>query len=152
MSGQERNRERTRSAWGAQVLPLLPGNIKVENLGGGYYQLNFPAIPQVVGAVTTTHYIPFPHRVLSMYIKHTDSASVDESTDTLTFAAKFGLRLEVDFFSMATFSLSTNPDEAFLFHGDEATRNACNYEFTTTDVDAGNLVYITVILQALGGI
>jgi hypothetical protein len=140
------------SAWGGKVLPLLPGDIKTENLGGGFYQLDFPVITQVAGLVTTNHEVPFPHKIAALYVKHTDSAGVDESTDTLTFSAKFGLRPGVDAFSMAAFNLSTNPDEAFSFTGDEAVRNACRYEFKTTDVDAGNLVYVTMMVRALGEI
>ena len=140
------------SAWGARILPLLPGNIVAENLGGGYYQLDFPPITQIAGLVTTDHILPFPHRIVSLHVKHTDSTGANESTDTLTFAAKFALRRGIDFTSMASFSLSTNPDESFLFAGDEAARNACAYEFETTDVDAGNLVYITMIVRVLGKI
>lgn len=140
------------SAWGARVLPLLPGDIVAENLGGGFYQLEFPPILQTGGADVTVFEIPFPHRILALYIKHTDANKADESTDTLTFAAKFGLRQGIDFFSMASFSLSTNPDEAFLFSGDEAARNACTYEFTTTDAAANNFAVITMIVQALGEI
>ncbi len=123
-----------------------------ENLGGGFYQLDFPAITQVAGATETVFNIPFPHKVCAIHVKHTDAASADESTDALSFAAKFGLRREVDFFSMAAFNLSTNPDETFLFSQVEAVRNAAMYEFTTTDVGAGNLVYISMIVQALGEI
>ena len=140
------------SAWGGKVLPLLPGDIKTENLGGGFYQLDFPSIIQVAGLVTSNFEIPFPHKIAALYIKHTDSASVDESTDTLTFSAKFALRPGIEAFSMSSFSLSTNPDEAFTFTGDEAVRNACRYEFETTDVDAGNLVFISMIVRALGEI
>jgi len=145
-------RARIRSAWGARVLPLLPGNIKAENLGGGIYQLDFPKITDINGTVTTNFEIPFPHQIIALYTKHTDANGTDESTDTLTFSAKFGLRLEVQPFSMAAFSLSTSPDEAFLFPGSEAVRNACLYEFKTTETVADNLVYITMIVKALGGI
>jgi len=145
-------RTRTRSAWGARVLPLLPGDIKAENLGGGFYQLDFPVIVDAAATVTTNHEIPFPHRIYALYIKHTDANGVDESTDTLTFSAKFGLRQEVQPFSMAAFSLSTNPDEAFLFPGSEAVRNACLYEFKTTETVPNNLVYISMIVEALGEI
>jgi len=138
------------SAWGGKVLPLLPGGIKTENLGGGFYQLDFPPITQIVGLVTSNFEIPFPHVIAALYIKHTDSAGADESTDALTFSAKFGLRAEVQPFSMSAFNLSTNPDELFTFTGDQAARNACLYEFLTTDVDAGNLVYISMIVKALG--
>ena len=139
-------------AWGARILPLLPGGIVAENLGGGFYQLDFPSITQAAGLVTTNFEIPFPHKIAALYIKHTDAAGADESTDTLTFSAKFGLRSGIAPFSMSSFSLSTNPDEAFLFPGSEAVRNACLYEFVTTDVDAGNFVYISMIVQALGDI
>ena len=140
------------SAWGAHILPLLPGNIRTENLGGGFYQLDFPSITQAAALTTTNHVIPFPHKIAALYIKHTDAAGVDESTDTLTFSAKFALRPGIEAFSMSSFSLSTNPDELFTFTGDEAVRNACRYEFETTDVDAGNLVFITMIVRALGEI
>jgi hypothetical protein len=133
-------------------LPLLQGNIKAENLGGGFYQLDFPAITDTNGTVTTNHEIPFPHRIYALYIKHTDPNGADESTDTLTFSAKFGLRQEVQPFSMSAFSLSTKPDEAFLFPGSEAIRNACSYEFKTTETVDNNLVYISMIVQVLGEI
>lgn len=139
-------------AWGAQILPLLPGGIAVENLGGGFYQLDFPKITDFNGTVTTNHEIPFPHKIVALYVKHTDPAGVDESTDTLTFSAKFGLRANIQPFSMAAFSLSTSPDEHFTFTGNEAARNACLYEFQTTETVADNLVYISIILQALGEI
>ncbi len=139
-------------AWGARILPLLPGGIVAENLGGGFYQLDFPTITQIVGAVTTNHEIPFPHRVVALYVKHTDAAGADESTDALDFSAKFGLRSGISPFSMASFSGSTSPDESFTFTGSEAARNACLYEFVTTDVDAGNFVLISMIVQSLGEI
>jgi len=141
-----------RSAWGARILPLLPGGIKAENLGGGYYQLDFPVITDINGVVTTNHEIPFPHQIIALYIKHTDPNGADESTDALSFSAKFGLRLEVQPFSMSSFSLSTSPDESFLFPGSEAVRNACLLEFKTTEAVADNLVYITMIVRALGEI
>lgn len=147
---KEEGEDRQRSPWGARILPLLPGDIKVETLGGGFYQLDFPPITDINGTVTTNHMVPFPHRILSMYIKHTDAVSLDESTDALTFSAKFGLRAGIQPFSMAAFSGSTDPDEAFLFKGDEAARNACFYEFKTTETVADNLVYLSMIVQALG--
>lgn len=145
-------RMRTQSAWGARILPLLPGDIKAENLGSGFYQLDFPVMTQIVGTVTANHELPFPHRILALYIKHTDDAGADETTDALDFSAKFGLRREVQPFALSAFSGSTSADEAFLFPGSEAVKNACLYEFKTTDVDADNRVYISMIVQVLGDI
>jgi len=135
-------------------LPLLPGDIKAENLGGGFYQLDFPVIVDINGTVTTTREIPFPHQITALYVKHTDANGVDESTDTLTFAAKFALRPEIQPFAMAAFSLSTAPDNSFLFPGSEAVRNACLYQFETTAVAAGvgNLTFISMIIKTLGDI
>lgn len=152
MTGQGRERTREKGAWGARILPLLPGDIKVENLGGGFYQLDFPPITQIIGLVTTNHEIPFPHKIAALYIKHTDAVGADESTDALDFTAKFALRPGIEPFSMAAFAASTNPDEGFSFTNDESVRNACRYEFETTDVDAGNLVFITMMVRALGEI
>jgi len=140
------------SAWGARILPLLPGDIVAENLGGGFYQLDFPFITDINGTVTSNFEVPFPHKIAALYIKHTDPNGDDESTDSLTFSAKFGLKAGIQPFSMASFNLSTNPDEHFTFQGNEAARNACLYTFETTETVADNLVYVSMIVQALGEI
>lgn len=137
-------------AWGAKVLPLLPGDIIVANMGGGFYQLDFPRIAQTGANIVTNHVIPFPHRVVGLYIKQVDAALADAVVgDTLTFSAKFRLR-GVFNFAMAAF-VSDNPDESFLFTSDQGAHNACVYEFNT-DALNGHFVYITMFAQALGDI
>lgn len=136
--------------WGARILPLLPGDIKVDNMGGGFYQVDFPRIAQTGANVVTDHMVPFPHRIVGLYIKQVDAALDDAvAGDTLTFSAKFRLR-DIFNFAMAAF-VSDNPDEAFLFRSDEGVHNACSYEFNT-NATAGHFVYITIFLQALGEI
>lgn len=138
------------SAWGAKVLPLLPGNIRVENLGSGFYQLDFPVIAQTGANVVTNHEIPFPFRLTGMYVKQVDAALADAvAGDTLTFSAKFRLR-ETFNFAVAAF-VSDAPDEGFFFPSDEGARNACAWQFNT-DAKNGHFVYISMILQALGEI
>lgn len=136
------------SRWGAKILPLLPGGIKVINMGGGYYQLDFPAITQTGANVVTTHIIPFPHKLISMFVKHVDSNLADAAT-SLTFSAKFSLRDNLNF-ALASFT-SVAPDELFAYNNVEGARNATTVQFNTNTTNT-HLVYISMIVQALGGI
>lgn len=142
--------EKDRSAWGANILPLLPGAIKVTNMGGGFYQLDFPAIAQTGANVKSTFVIPFPHILQALYVKQVDANLVDAvGGDTQVFSAKFLLRLSFQF-ALAAFT-SDAADEVFLFEGSEGAHNATSYEFNT-NADNGHFVFITMMVQALGEI
>lgn len=133
-------------AWGGKVLPLLPGGIKVVNMGGGYYQLDFPVIPQTGANVVTDHVIPFPHKLISIFVKHVDANGADAATN-LIFSAKFSLRENLNF-ALASFT-SVAPDELFAYNNVEGARNATTLRFNTNTTNL-HLVYISMIVQALG--
>ena len=133
-------------AWGGKVLPILPDDIKVITLGGGFYQLDFPKVAQTGVNVASSYAIPFPHILAGVFIKHVD-ANLDDAATSLTFKAKFALRENLNF-ALASFT-SVAPDEAFLFPGNGGAKNATNY-FFDTDTTNGHYVYVSMIVQALG--
>lgn len=133
-------------SWGGKVLPILPDDIKVVTLGGGFYQLDFPRIAQTGANVASSYAIPFPHILAGLFIKHVDANLADAAT-SLIFKTKFALRENLNF-ALASFT-SVAPDEAFLFRGNEGAKNSTNY-FFDTDTTNGHYVYISMIVQALG--
>lgn len=133
-------------AWGGKVLPILPDDIKVITLGGGFYQLDFPRILQTAAVVTSSYAVPFPHILAGLFVKHVDASLAGVAT-SLTFKAKFALRENLNF-ALAAFT-SVSPDEAFLFRGNEGAKNATNYIFETNTTNT-HWVYISMVIQALG--
>lgn len=144
ISGQVAGQE----SWGGKVLPILPADIKVITLGGGFYQLDFPRVLQTGANVASSYAVPFPHILVGVFVKHVDANLADAAT-SLTFDVKFALRENLNF-ALASFT-SVAPDEAFLFRGAEGAKNATNYFFNTNTTN-GHYVYISMVLQALGGI
>jgi len=138
----------TGSEWGGKVLPLLPDNIKVVNLGGGFYQLDFEPILQTGANVVSYFAVPFPHKLHAMYVKHVDANLADAAT-SLVFSGKYDFRNNLTF-SLASFT-SVAPDELFTFQSNEGARNAATYEFNTNTTNL-HWVYISMIVEALGGI
>lgn len=134
--------------WGGRILPLLPEDIKVTNMGGGFYQLDFPRIAQTGADIQSNYPVPFPHIIHAMFVKHVD-ANLDNAATSLTFKTKFALRENL-YFALAGFT-SVAADEAFTFTGNECAKNATSYIFNTNTTN-GHYVYVSMIIQSVGEI
>ena len=132
--------------WGGKILPLLPEDIRVTNMGGGFYQLDFPRIAQTGADVQSNYPVPFPHVIHAIFVKHVD-ANLANAATALIFKVKFALRENL-YFALASFN-SVASDEAFMFPGSEGAKNATSYIFNTETTN-GHYVYISMIVQALG--
>lgn len=137
-----------RKVWGAKILPLLPDDIKVVTLGGGFYQLDFPRIAQTGADVETILPVPFPHIIHGIFVKHVD-ANLADAVTSLAFKIKFALRENLNF-ALASFT-SVASDEAFTFRGSEGAKNSTRYTINTNTTN-GHFVYISMLIQSLGEI
>lgn len=135
------------SAWGGQVLPLLSQGVQVENLGNGFYKLDFPRITQTGAKVSIYYAVPFPHKFISLFLKHVD-INLADSIDAFTFALKKELRDNL-FFTLISFAASVAADELSLWGMNSEVHSACQYLFET-NTTATDFIYPSMIIQRIG--
>ena len=119
------------------------------DLGQGIYYF-YPTAPSTAAGanVTVTFNIPFPFKILAMFLEHTDSAFA-LSTDALTWSFNIAPRAEFkNNFPIVAYSASASSQFYELF-GEDYLFPAGTYRFIH-NTTATDLIYFSFILQKRG--